>query len=467
MSKNEDYIKLLRATLEEIEKNIKDEEGARLKSSFNKFLSSFNIFFQTLSSEKIISKDPYSQEYELADLNYPDTAPIPLNEEEYMISIRLSYYSALLNYMKDENIIDFENFMHIMNKHIVKLFSFLEWDRLFDPQPTEVNTAALNKLLFFYQKERPQQYIISSIKTCLNDINIYSTDLIKNLNSLHDYYNEKYKLFIREDVISTMQLPQILKGTNIKKAHDKISAKVIALKQPLFIELIGEILKEDFKTDGDTARKKVIAKLTKTEEIESTEEENSDPIDIFKKSLLELSIFSSQIDSLVEKLTENSIIYRKDTASFFDKIFDYIKYTLLSNKRVTILNIPTTDKNGENTTNKEIKLEDFIISLKILHKKLKNYKNTESEGYIELFSKDEEHINIEIHQLLSKSRYIYKIVQSLDVFFKKETENSKGLQIELKVILSAINSSQNLYFEYQKVKSETKTTYKPDTIQAT
>lgn len=456
-------------TLEECRKFIEEKQLIKLNSTFSKFSSSFSKLFLTLSTEKIINVDPYGEDYNLKELGIPDQSEIPYNEEEYYISIRFTHYSSLLNYIKDNNIISIDFLTPDKFQKLEQIVEFLDWDRVFDPQPMEINTEAINKVLFNFQKEHDPKYIIESLKASTKDINIYKNQFMNEVETVKLFINEKYKHFIRQEVLGYIKLPPEIKGENIKKAHDLISKKVKELGIPLYIELIGEVLNEDFSSDGEELREKIQIELlnidSSLEEKRTTnkESEEIDPIEMLQNSIIELSKTTSQMDSILEKISENMDMYRVEKYSIIEKFIDYIKYTILTQKRVTNLNLEVKNSSDEKLQKKNVEFEKFIGSLKALDKRFNSYKTKNNKAFLDLFEQEEDDIKSTIHQLLSKCRYNYKILIALDKFYKSNLSAPKGIIIELKVYLSALDKGQELYFEYTKLKSENtdETTYKP------
>ncbi len=241
----------LSALLESKLNFIKSESLIKVTSSFNKFYSSYSSCFKLLCDENIIKEDPYKEDYELDKLVAPDDSPIGFNEEEYVITIRLSHYYALLTHIKEKETVSI-NLLNIENiKKIEVLLDFINWDRIFDPQPMGVNREALNKVMFQYQKNRGKAFALQTLKATASNIDVYLRELKSHIDVIRFYQEEKYKFWVRENILTQVKLPSELKGENIKKAHDLISDKIQAQQNPLHIHLVGEVLKEDFSADGD------------------------------------------------------------------------------------------------------------------------------------------------------------------------------------------------------------------------
>lgn len=421
----------------------------------------------TLGNEKIINEDPYGQDYNHSKLNLPDQTEVDYNEEAYTMSIRLSHYFSLLSHINKNDVLNLNTLTPNRLFKLEKIINFLDWKRLFDPQPLEINTEALNKVLFYYQKDRGQQYIILTLKSTTKDLENYSAEFVELLKPIKLYLNEKYKLFLRKNIIPLVKLPPQLQGQNIKKAHDLVTYKVKELGKTLYIELIGEVLKEDFTADGEVERERILERikgLDGSKPIQKREKKQKKPEEYLVESLIELSTIPSQLESITEKLAENLDLFMYEKFSLLEKIIDFIKHSLLGHKRNTILQLDVQEPPEEKTVSKRIEIEKFIHRFEGFCKKLEGYKNTECDQLSEIMSKSEEEIKIVVHQTLSKVRYNYKILVGLDNFYRKHLNVSKGIQIELKVLFSALNKSQNSYFEYNKLKREAdiSTTYKPD-----
>ncbi|MGL1893771.1 MAG: hypothetical protein OCD02_19195 [Spirochaetaceae bacterium] len=440
-----------------------------VNDQFNNFNGTFRLLYMTLCDNKIITEDPYGEEHDHTKLDLPDKTPPEYNEENYIIAIRLSHFKALLNHIIGENILELKSLTLNKINRMTEIVKFMDWDRVFDPQPIEINTEALNKVLFNYQKDTDQKFAIETLKSATKDLFKYSKDFIKELDHIKLYKAEKYKFWIRHDILNLLKLPIVLEGQNIKKAHDKITEKIREMRKPLYIELIGEVLKEDFTSSGDSIRNKILEKLEDgTPSIRKRKKKEETKIstkDLLTNSITELSKIATQLNSVTSKENENSQLYREEKFNIIEKIIDYIKYTLSSNKRNTIYDIEISSNSDADSKHKDLEFEKFIASIATLYKRLENYKNIESVKLVELLTKEEEDIQAFIHKLISKCRYAYKILSALDEFFKDSLYVSKGIQIELKVILSAIDKSQSYYFEYTKQKSDKKSdksTYKPD-----
>lgn len=473
MKCSSDMLDQINETLEICREFIERKQIVKLNSTFSKFTSSYNKMFSTLSSEKIMNIDPYGGEHDLQNLEIPDQNEVPYNEEEYTISIRLTHYQSLLNHIKDNKIISLEYLQPDNFKKIEQIINFIDWDRIFDPQPLEINTEALNKVLFEYQKEHEQKYTIASLKASTKDITNYSLEFIEEMKSVKLYINEKYKLYIRTEILDHIKLPPKLKGENIKKAHDLITIKLKQQGIPVYIELIGEILKEDFSEDGESIKKEIIDQLENIDPLNIVKRsvkkkvEKQDPIELLKNATLELTKITTQMETLTSKLKDNSDSYIDENYSFIQKIINYVKYNFMGQKKVTIFDLELKAKDNEKSQYKSVEFEKFLTTVGQLEKILIGYKNSESITSQDLFERDEDEIKGAVHQLLSKSRYIYKILIAFNNYFKSNLNSYKGIAIELKVYLSVLDKSQEHYYEYNKLKSETQdnATYKPDTNQ--
>lgn len=465
MKYNQSELNSLSGILEKYRESVIEKRLIKIVSTYNKFLSSFNKFYTTLCSEKIINIDPYGEDYNLEKLDKPDSSPVPYNEEAYTISIRMGHYNSLLNYIKGEELLTLENLDPEKIEKIEKLIHFMDWNRIFDPQPIEINTEALNKILFYYRKDRGQKFILASLQASTTDISNYAQEISTELIPIKLYYNEKYKLWIREVILPLIKLPPELMGQNIKKAHDIVSSKITESSQPLFIELIGEVLSEDFTQKGEQVKKTIQEKIIKGgDEPERTKKEKKkedSPKELLVKSLLELSKTTSQTDSIIEKQQENTKMIREETFSILEKIIDYLKYNLLGCKRSTLYKIKIKEKSNKVETEKNIEVEKFLDSIYRLDKTFTEFKT--NDNLLKIIDENEKEIDIELRKLLSKSRYNYKILSALDNYFKSKLKMPKGIQMELKVLKSSTESAQSIYFNYQKREENTQkeTTYRP------
>lgn len=433
----------------------------KLDSAYSRFYSSFNSLFKLLCDEGIIKEDPYKEEYSLDSLALPDESPVPYNEEQYLITIRLSHLQALYTHLKKEVNFSPEFLTPKSVDKIERLVSFIDWYRLFDPQPQGENTVALNKILFLYQKDIGHRFVISTLKSTTRNIDLHSKDFLSAINEVKLYINECYKLWIRNNILDDVKLPPELKGENIKKAHDLLTTKIKENNKPIYINLIGEVLKEDFTLEGDEIKSDILEKLQPYKEEKEVEEKKVEkkvsPKELLENTVLELYKISSQIPPIQNKSQDNSVMFRDTTYSIFEKLIDYLKHSVFLNKRETKYILKIADSDNK-LFEKEVELEKFLNTINKLIKRLDNYKNRDQVQFKELFNLSDDEIQIYVHQLLSKCRHLYKITLALDNFFKNSIETPKGLQVELQVIKSVLDRSQSLYQEYIRLKEEEQVT---------
>lgn len=458
MKLSNDELITLKTKLLSREEEVIEGELQKLDTSFRGFCSSFNTLYKTMCDEKIIKKDPYGSENQLESLNLPDESQIPYNEEEYAISIRLSHFYCLLNYIK-ENITFTLEFLTPLN--IAKLFNigtFINWDRVFHPQPEGINTEGLNKLLFIYQKNINNNFVISTLKATAGHIHNYSQDFLLLLSDIKQYNIEIQKLWIRENILPNIKLPPVLNGENKERGYELIYQEAKNIDYKLDSTIINAIIQEDFTEDGDKIRTERINSVLNIGVEESTEDDlnNKEPTkeSVLQETLCEITKISYQLNSIIEKIEENSTLYRESTYGIIDIILDYLKYNIFKSKRETIYTIKVKDSLSNKLIEKELKLEILINKIQIYNKKLDNYLDSSSIEYIELFSDTNENISKELHNLLSTASYIYKTVNALDSFFKLDIDEPRGMQIELKAIKINHDKGQSFYNDFINLKSK-------------
>lgn len=458
MKLSNDELLTLKTKLESRKEEVIESELQKLNTSFRGFCSTYNTLYKTMCDEKIIKKDPYGSENKLETLDLPDESQIPYNEEEYAMSIRLGHFYCLLNHIK-ENIIFSIDFLTPLK--IAKLFNigtFINWDRIFHPQPEGINTEGLNKLLFTYQKDINNNFVLSTLKSTAGHIHNYSQEFLLLLSDIKLFNIEIQKLWIRENILPNIKLPPTLNGENKEKGFDLIYEQAKKLNYKLESTIINAVIQEDFTEDGYIVRSERINSVLNIGKNDNSKEElknkKQTKENILQETLTEITKIIYQLNSLVEKIEENSTLYRESTYGIIDMIIDYFKYHIFKNKRETIYNVKIKDALSNKLVEKELKLESFIDKIKSYNNKLDKYLDSSSIEYREIFSESSENISKELHNLLSSANYIYKTANALDSFFKLDIDEPRGIQIELKAIKINHDKGQSLYNDFINLNSE-------------
>lgn len=411
-----------------------------------------------MCDELIIKPDPYSSDIDFSKLELPDESEIGYNEEEYALSIRLSHLNSLLEYMKESVDFNIDFFTPIKIARLFNLGTYINWDEIFHPQPQGINTEALNKVLFMYQKDISNSFAISTLKSAASSCSEYSQDFLETLSDIKLLKQELDKSWIRENVLPDLKLPPVVDSSNKTQAYDLIKEKGKTLRKNLESTAINSILKEDFSEDGDKLRAESLASALKIEPEETLEEDKTPKKPsreiILKEILSELVKVTYQLDPLNEKLMENQELYREDHYTLITYIIDLIKYSLLKSKRETRYIINVKDAITGRMIPREMIIEEFMVKLQSLNKLLEKYGDSNSVEYQNLFNREENDSIKEVHNILSKVYYIHKITDSLDSMFKLDTENPRGMQIELKAIKSIYDKCQTLYNDFINTKGQ-------------
>lgn len=433
------------------ENEIVETDLVKLNTAFRSYISSFHTLYRTMCDEKMIKEDPYSETYKLSTLDVPDESPVPLNEEEYAMTIRLGHFNALLDYIK-ENIEFSLDFLNPLN--IAKLFNigtFINWDNIFHPQPEGFNTEALNQILFQYQKDINNTFVIATLKTAAKSAHEYSQEFLLLLSDIKIFIIELEKLWVRENILPVVKIPPEVSDSDKEKAKDIIRQKAKEFKHNLEVSVINGVLQEDFTSDGDKEREEKLNTALKV--IEKKDQSNNKPKGPTKEGILEnilceLTKVVHQINPIVEKLEDNSTLYRESTYGLIDLIVDFIKYSLFNMERETKFNIKVVDSVSNRMKEKELNFENFIEKLLSYNSKLSLYQDTGSQEYKKLFTEDNEDIAREVHALLSTTNYIHKTVDALDTLFKLDVEEPRGMQIELKAIETLHKKCHGLFNDF-------------------
>jgi hypothetical protein len=428
---------------------IEKEELIKLKDALRIFQTCYASLYNIFLKKKLINEDPYKQETKISELEVPEIGPFNEAKKFEQISLRLSNYDNQLDFLVNfyQLGVDFLNLERI--KRILGLVRFIDWLNL-TPDSQFPNTRAVSELANL-SKTGVDAITLSIIGESLSKISKATTSILNILKGLSIYYRECYKLNVRQNVTQSMSASEAV-AANIKK---KMQAALPGT--PFYMELIDEIIKEDYTKDGPELKENILKILR----VEAEKPKAVKPPVDFKNILLEgiqvIGGASFPLNEIGGKLDANEEVFENRKKGFMEKIKNLIRQITNAEPEEVIYAIEYLDATKGVPVKEKIQ---FHLFRQMMGKK-SVFLNSCIKGpaYSKISNLSEEQIIQYLEKNIREVQSLHKTLTALDDFFKNnanpgERDKIKGIKPELSTLKNSIVRANQLRYEYSAQKEE-------------
>jgi hypothetical protein len=216
--------------------------------------------FELLTKKSLIIPDPYRLDKRISEIVIPDTKPFPEGDIAKEMGLRFSDYELMLDFICTYFRFSLDNLTLPKIKKLVEFNACIEWDNL-SPNSAKPNTKSL-AMVISNAKSGAQPVMVSMLGDAIQK----SSDCLKKINAemaeLVSFQKESYKGQIRQKIIANPGFNKEAASTSegelaeIKRLFPKIMGKT-----PLYNDLVGELIKEDFDSKRDKLRADIFTRL--------------------------------------------------------------------------------------------------------------------------------------------------------------------------------------------------------------
>jgi hypothetical protein len=428
---------------------LEKHELVRLKEILRSYQSSFATLYSIYLKKKLINEDPYKEESKISEIEIPETGSFNEMKRIEQLSIRLSQFDSQLDFLVNfyQLGIDYLNLDRI--KRIVGLIRYIDWVNL-TPDSRSINTRAVGEMTN-QSKAGLDSLTVSIIGECLGRLSKSTIGIMGILKDLTTYYKEAYKLNIRQTITNNMT-PYDATPANIKKRMPSAMPG-----EPFFVELIDELIKEDYSDEGPELREAVLKAVNVTD---SKPKSAKAPVN-FKGILLNgIQVIGGASTSLAEigtKFDENHEVMQSRRKSFWEMIIHVIKSALSNEQQEVIYDIsyfePSKGINVKESINFHRFREEMAKKTRILNSFVRG------QAYQKLSAMTDEQIISYLERNIRDVQYFHKILSAMDDFFKANVpiefrEKIKGVKPELSALKNSYVKANQLRHEYGSQKEE-------------
>jgi len=443
------YIQTLQQVLIDRKEWLERSELSKLKENLRAFHSSFASLYNIFLKKKLIDEDPYKQETKISELEVPDSTPFQDAKRVEQLSIRLSNYDNQLDFLVNfyQLGMEFLNLERI--KRIVGLIRYIDWSG-FSPDSQSIMTKVTAEMTN-QSKIGVDTLTLSIIGESLSKLSKMTTAVMTTLKILNTYYRESYKLSVRQNVTQNMSAAEA-NPDNIRK---KIQSAMPG--SPFYKELIDEIIKEDYSSQGPDLKDTIINVLKVP--VEKTKD-GKPPVDykiILLNGIQVIGGASNIFNEIAVKLDENKSLLENRKKGFFHMIKELIRQITNAEPEEIIYNMEYMDKTKGVMVKERLNFFQFRDEIDRKSKILASF--VRGPAYNKLAAMSEEQIIGYLDKNIRDVQTIHKTMNALDDFFKGNTvkedrERLKGIKPELSALKNIIVKANQLRYEYSAQKEE-------------
>ena len=446
---NTGYIDTLQQVLDARKDWLERSELGKLKENLRTFHISYASLFNIYIKKKLIDEDPYKQETKISELEVPDSSPFQDMKRLEQLSIRLSNFDNQLDFLVNfyQLGVDFLNLERI--KRIVGLIRYIDWVNLTPDSQSPMTKAAAE--LTNNAKHGVDTLTISIIGESLTRLSKMTAAVMGILKDLNLFYRERYKLSVRQSITQSMTAAEATPENIRKKMPQAMPGS------PFYRELIEEIIKEDYSSNGMEIKDSILNYLRVKEDKPKA---NKVVVD-YKKILLDgiqvIGGASASLTEIAAKLDENQHIMDSQKKGFLQALKELIRQITNAEPDEVVYNIEYIDPASSAKIKEKISFHHFREDLNKKTRILSNF--VRGPAYQKLAAMTEEQIINYLERNIREVQALHKTLNALDDHFKtavpsEDRAKIKGIKPELSALKNSIVKANQQRYEYSAQKEQ-------------
>jgi len=459
MEENRDFTSELEEALaqkrEEFERTILSD----LKEQFRSFYSSFQSIYNVLLRKSLIKEDPYKYDKKTSEVTVPSQSPFLESERHDQVSIRLSDLDNQLDFLTSYYQFDLEYLTLKRIKTLAGLTKYIKWDQLSE-NSTNMMTRSVAEMVGKIKKGS-DNFSTQLISDSQNQLSSITMKIMSHLKLLTFFHREHYKLQIRRNVLSDMNLSAAAvqnKENEVMKLIKKKFATAMG-DQPFYAELIQEVLAEDYGPDSDTLQNELLQKLFVKKEKKKKVKQGPDYKEMLLESVRTLASASIHIEEAVRKLSESNLILFNRTISFGEKVKQWLSSFGGKKDDKQIYEIEYFDTKTSVSKTERLDFNQFCEEAAKRAKVLANLSSKMTPAYQRIAESSEDQIFKFLNKNIEELQIMLKRLPALDTYFKTEIPKEqrgriRGIKIEVNAIKNAVVKANKKKHEYVSKKEE-------------
>jgi hypothetical protein len=456
MSDDINFTQQLRTSIMARAQQLDQSVASEMKDNWRSYQTNLEAVYGLLIKKGLLREDPYKKDHHIAEILAPKDAPLGESYKEDELSVRLSEFTSLLDYINHYSSFSVGNLDLKQLKQLHGTLNFIRFTD-FSPNSTKNTTRAFAEVVEKIKKGS-DQLASGAIQSSLNQLSEIVRKLEKNLKELSQFKREEYKLQVREQVLDRLDIgnsvPHEIFISQLKKEFQKQKLNV-----PFYSELIEEIYSESFGENGEELRQKVLGAVEVKKKESSIRSNQAELKPLLIDALRALANSTRHIDTALEKIRSNSALIENRPKSFMEKFKEWVVAMTSGKQEKIIYEIELVDPATSIHHTKSLDFDAFMASAVKKTKSLNGLLTKGSTLYQKLMNASEEQVFSFLDKSSRDVMEINKTMDALDTFFKTEVsryerDKIRGIKNEVAAVKGSIHNASQKKHEYVAKKEE-------------
>ena len=435
-------------------------ELKQLKDDFKLYQSAYQAIYNVLLKKGLISEDPYKYDLKISEVTTPSESPFAESDKLDQMCIRLSQFESYLDFLNNYYQFSVEFLTMGRVKRLASLTKYFAFTQ-FTENSQHMNTRYFAEIVGLVKKGTVP-LSTGIINEGLLQLDKASRKIFQTLKDLTLLHRERYKLEVRRQATNGMKLEHDYVVTHQDDAVRKVRQKMseTGIEQPFYPELVAEVLKEDFGSDGDSLRDDVMKRLQVT--VEKSQDKSAERN--FKAVLIDgtrvIIGVGFQLEDAVRKLEENQALLESMDKSFMTKVKRALREMMGKKREHVVHEVEYLDPVSSERKNESIDFSAFCSEATKRAQSLVGMVSKSSPSYKRMEGSSEDLVYKFLSKSIEELQSYHRKLSALDEFFQGAVEDPelkgriRSVKIELGALKNAIIKANQKRHEYIAQKEE-------------
>lgn len=456
MSDIQGFTEQLRNTVIARSHQLEQTVGIDMKENWRSYQMNLESIYNLLLKKGLLREDPYKKDHHIAEVVPPKDGPLGESYKEDELSVKLSEFTSLLDYINNYSsfTLDALTLKQIKNLHgTLNFIKFTDFSTNSTKNTTRAFAEVIDKI-----KKGSDQLASGAITSSLKHLSTIVRKLEKNLKELSQFKREEYKLQVREQILSNLDMgnsvPVEIFIRELKKEFQKRKTGLA-----FYPELLDEIHHENFSENAQGLRDKILQSVSVQKKESALSKAKVDLKPLIIDALRILANSTRHIDTALEKMRSNSALIENRPKSFFQKFKDWIVQMTSGKEDKIIYEIELVDPSTSLHLNKSLDFVAFMASAAKKTKTLNGVLSKSSPLYQKLYNASEDQVFSFLDKSTRDVTEINKTLDALDTYFKTEVsryerDKIRGVKNEVAAVKGNLHNASQKKHEYVAKKEE-------------
>ena len=420
MSEDSDYTQELASALEERREHLERKVLPEVKENFRTFHGAYQGLLNILQRKGLVGEDPYKNDQKVSEVAAPSDDPFLESEKDQQMSVRLSGFDNMLDYLTNYFEFSLENIDLKQVKNLVGLTNYIKWNNLSEASPKYTTRTVAE----YAGKLRSDAAPMSGklVKDSVEQLTKMQQAILRHLKQISIFKREEYKLFLREEIIPNSDISEAQayqdkdrSVRSIRKAFQQHGSG-----SPFFQELVSEVIDEDFGPDAYALRQEVLRNLQVQQEQEKPKQKQDELRPILMDGIRNLAGAGRSIEQMLDKVDENVGLLEDRKKSFGERFREWIDRMVNRDKPKRVFEVEYLDESTSTTHTERIEYEAFKASMRKKAQLYGGVMNRMSNVSRKLESASEDQLYNFLQKHVENLSIAHRQLQSLDTHIRAE-----------------------------------------------